>query len=303
MTNRFISILLILLITVSFLGCSNNVQNQETSTQNTYSNENTKASTEDNRIEQTNSDYIIQAEWITFYFSKQDFDINEVPDIAFEANLIMSDIRNFLNVSYTSKEAIESICYFNSSYSDNSAPYRSICNYTEKKIYCVSLDDFVHEYVHLICGNNSSLVYQPNDIFIEGLASYIELNFHENIASTAYKYFQSPPMSKSSNQSEHREICNLLSNKGYTHNEKNYRKAFIALLDKSYDISKIDRDSDFYKYYIGYIFVEHCIENLGGIEKFMSVYEDSVTFYDIYEITVDELILKICNDNTRLFFE
>ena len=110
-------------------------------------------------------------------------------------------------------------------------------------------------------------------------------------------------MPKNSNQSEHKEICNLISNKGYTYNEKNYIKAFIALLDKNYDISKIDKNSDLFKYYIGYMFVEHCIENLGGIEKFMSVYEDSVTFSDIYEITVDELILNICAHNTSLFFE
>ena len=76
-----------------------------------------------------------------------------------------------------------------------------------------------------------------------------------------------------------------------------------AILDKNYDVTKIDVNSDFYKYNIGQIFVDYCINQLGGLEKFISVYCDSVTMVDVYGMSVDELVINACEYNTLLFYK
>ena len=97
-------------------------------------------------------------------------------------------------------------------------------------------------------------------------------------------------------------ICDLLSDNGLAYNAENYNKAFVAILDKKYDVTKIDVNSDFYKYNIGQIFVDYCINQLGGLEKFVSVYCDSVTIADVYGKSVDELVIEACAYNTSTFY-
>lgn len=74
-------------------------------------------------------------------------------------------------------------------------------------------------------------------------------------------------------------------------------------MDKNYDISNVDKNSDFYQYYIGAVFVDYCIHQLGGLETFLSVYCDSVTVIDVYGKSVDDLIIEACAFNTTMFYE
>ena len=240
---------------------------------------------------------------MTFYFSKGDFKESDVEDVAEEAVAVMTDVRNYLNVNCTLEEAKETICYFDSTYRNKDGQKRSWCFWDEKKMYCISLDDFVHEYVHMISENNDDLVYHPSKLFSEGLAQYVSLNFYNGIASRQYAFFKEAPVSKNSNASEHQMICDLLSDNGLAYNAENYNKAFVAILDKNYDVTKIDVSSDFYKYNIGQIFVDYCINQLGGLEKFVSVYCDSVTIADVYGKSVDDLVIEACAYNTSTFYK
>ena len=52
---------------------------------------------------------------------------------------------------------------------------------------------------------------------------------------------------------------------------RNYRKAAVALLEW-YGGYPEDREN--YSYEIGQIFVEYCVEELGGMQKFMSAFND-----------------------------
>ena len=81
---------------------------------------------------------------------------------------------------------------------------------------------------------------------------------------------------------------------------KNYSKAYIALLARSHDISKIDTSE--YIYQIGYVFVDYCINQLGGLEKFLGVYSDCVTVVDVYGKNVDALVLEACDYNKAVFY-
>ena len=98
-------------------------------------------------------------------------------------------------------------------------------------------------------------------------------------------------------------ICDLLSDNGLAYTAKNYNKAFVAILDKNYGITKIDVNSDFYKYNIGQIFVDYCINQLGGLEKFIYVYCDSVTVADVYGKSADELVIEACAYNKVSFYK
>ena len=299
MIKRILSIILVLVIFGCLYGCNqgNRVEDEPTETI-TDTDE-----TEPNLIEQTESDYFISTDWMTFYFSKGDFKESDVENIAEEAVSVMTDVRNYLKVKYTLEEAEETVCYFDSTYRNKNGQKRSSCLWDEKKLYCISLDDFVHEYVHMISESNENLVYHPSKLFSEGLAQYVSLNFYNGIASRQYAFFKEAPVSKNSNASEHQMICDLLSDNGLAYNAENYNKAFVAILDKNYDVTKIDVSSDFYKYNIGHIFVDYCINQLGGLEKFISVYCDSVTVADVYGKPVDELVIEACAYNTVTFYK
>ena len=214
----------------------------------------------------------------------------------------MADIRNYLKVNYSLEEAKETICYFDSTYRNKEGQKRSWCFWDEKKMYCISPDDFVHEYVHMISENNKDLVYHPSKLFSEGLAQYVSLNFYDGIATKQYAFFKEESVSQNSNASEHQMICDLLSDNGLAYNAENYNKAFVAILDKNYDVTKIDVNSDFYKYNIGQVFVDYCINQLGGFEQFISVYCDSVTIADVYGKSVDDLVIEACAYNTSTFY-
>ena len=255
--------------------------------------------TESNPIEQTEFDYIVCTDWMKFYFSKKEFKESDIADIVTEAESVMADIRSYLKVNYTLEEAKETVCYFDSAYRNGDGQKRSSCYSNERRIQCVSLDDFVHEYVHMISQNNADLVYFPNKLFIEGLAEYISWNFHDEIASKEYTFFEEP--SFSGNPSE--VITDLLSKKALVYNAENANKALIAAIQKYSDISEIDKNSDFYNYNIGPVFIDYCIQKLGGLEKFMSVYNDSITIIDVYGKSVDELVFEACAYNTSMFFD
>ena len=299
MIKRIISFLLVLLALSCLYGCNQGNRVEDEPTETTTGTDKTEPSL----IEQTESDYIISTDWMTFYFSKGDFKESDVEDIAEEAALVMTDVRNYLNVNCTLEEAKETVCYFDSTYRNKDGQKRSWCFWDEKKMYCISLDDFVHEYVHMISENNEDLVYHPSKLFSEGLAQHVSLNFYDGIATKQYTFFKEESVSKNSNASEHQMICDLLSDNGLAYNAENYNKAFVAILDKNYDVTKIDVNSDFYKYNIGQIFVDYCINQLGGLEKFVSVYCDSVTIADVYGKSVDDLVIEACAYNTSTFYK
>ena len=247
--------------------------------------------------------YIVSSEWMNLCFSQKDFTEAEAKNIAEEALLVMSDIRNYLDLNYTLDEALGSVCYFDSSYKNANGESRSMCFTNEKIIYCISLDGFVHEYVHLISANNADLVYLPQDLFIEGLAEYVSLNFYGSVATQNYVFFKERAIQKSSSQAEDRLLCELLAKKELECNASNYTKAFVAMLYKNYDASQINKNADYYKYCVGYVFADYCINRIMDLESFIDVYADSVTLTDVCGKNFDSLVAEACEYNMALFYK
>ena len=290
MNKIILSTFIFLSIILGTFGCS-------------HVNESSKLTDIDNStLNQDDLYYIVQDDWITLCFSKEDFNENTASMITNEAKNVMKDIRNFLNINYTLEQAKDTICYFDSNYRFEGQS-RSRCFWEEKIMYCVVVDDFVHEYVHMISQNNSNLVYKPSKLFIEGLAEYVSLNFYNGIASKKYEHFMEKSVSKVSNELEHQQICDLLLSNGFEYNAPNYIKATVSIIYDLGGLSKLDPNSDFYQYSIGFIFVDYYIKQFGGIEKFMSVYCDNVIIRDISDKTIEELVLDACEYNSHLFYQ
>ena len=260
-------------------------------------------STQNVAKEQNEKYYTVSTEWMDFYLSKKDFSEADVIDIVNEAVLLMADVRSYLDLNYTLNEAEDSACYFDSTYKNNNGENRSMCFTEEKIIYCISLDSLVHEYVHLISGNNADLVYSPSDVLIEGLAEYVSLNFYSEIASQNYIFFKERVVLKSSDLTEDRLICQLLTENRLEYNASNYTKAFVAMLCRDYGLSKINKDADYYKYSVGYVLADYCINQYLGLERFIDVYTDSITFVDVYGKSIDTLVEDACVHNISLFYK
>lgn len=299
MIKRTVLSLLALTLLCCFVGCDSDASQQETS-------EPTWAVTDEpdsSVIEQNDSAYMVHTEWMTLCFSKKDYDEAEVGAISEEATRVMADIRGYLGVSYTLDDAEGAVCYFDCDYRYNEEENRSWCFWNERKMYCVTLDDFVHEYTHMVSNGNQDLVYYPGKLFSEGLAQYVSYRFYDEIASEAYAYFKGESDLESSNPFVHQTVCELLSRGGLPHNASNYMKAFVAVEGKMNDISKVDPDSDFYNYQIGFVFVDYYVEQFGGIKGFMALYCDSITMSDLYGRTIDELVTIAYHHNMNSFFK
>lgn len=290
MINRIISIALVLAFAVSLCGCIRDHADQSLS-----------ESIEVSKIAQNDTYYIVNTEWMTFYLSKKDFEENTVNDIVTEAVSVMAEIRDYLEVSYTLEHAKGAACYFDSSYIDDKEQNRSQCFWREKLMYCVLPQDFIHEYVHMVTGNNSDMVYKPDDIFIEGLAEYVSINFYGSITGKEYRYFKEADVFSDTNSEAYQAISTFLTQKGLPLNKENYTRLEAHLLYRDLGIASIDKNSDFYKYYIGFVFVDYCIEQLGGLEQFLQVYCDCITASEVYGKTVDALIEDACEHNKNFF--
>ena len=217
----------------------------------------------------------------------------------------IGDLAKICNVSTQTLRYYDSEGILKADIIDSSSGYRfysldAIEKY-KKIIYCLSLYDFVHEYVHIVMENNTELVYVPAEIFREGFAQYVSLNFFDNISESSYSFFKEPPISKNSNEAEHNQISKLLTDNDLEYNAKNYTKAFVYLYSRNYDLSELDTSSDFYNYYVGYLLTEYCVNELGGLNRFISVYYDSITIEETYGKTLYEIINKACDNNEKLF--
>ena len=252
-------------------------------------------------IEENGRYYIVQTKWMLFYFLKQEYHREEILNIVTEAVSVMADVRNYLGVNYTLEDAKILTCYFDSTYRYNNTDKSSFV-FGKQRLNCRSLLVFVHEYVHAVSYSNTDCLYIPTGIFSEGLAQYICMEFYQNIASQEYVYFGEWPVDVLQNEAEHQMFCDLLSRNGFAYNAVNYNKAWVAHVEKYYSHIEINKSNDFYRYQQGAVFVDYCINQLGGMNKFMRAFNDSVQFEKIYGKSAEEILNEALAYNMSLFY-
>ena len=106
-----------LLILSCLYGCNQDDRVEDKPTETTTDTDKTEPSL----IEQTESDYIISADWMTFYFSKKDFKESDVEDIAEEAKNSRKPVTNSSISGYftTSGDGYNSVTEVNGVYYKN----------------------------------------------------------------------------------------------------------------------------------------------------------------------------------------
>ena len=213
--------------------------------------------------------------------------------IVVEAVSLMADIRAYLGVYYTKDDAQGAVCYFNSAITES---FDGSFSSYDQSLRCRNLSVFVHEYAHMVSISSSECVYKPEKLFTEGLATYVQYTFH-HATSQEYRYFEEAPVHEW-DASTHKLICNLIAQSGVEYNAENYRKAIVALFEL---YGGYPEDRAEYPYEIGQIFVEYCVEELGGMQKFMSAFNDYLKFEDIYGKTVEEVVKEAREWNMAQF--
>ena len=255
-------------------------------------------------IEEDSSNYIVRTKWMTFYFSKKEYPREEILNIVTEAVSVMEDVRDYLGVNYTLDDAKNLTCYFNSMYDKgNNGGSKFII--TEQRLDCGRLGVFVHEYVHAVSLSNSDCLYRPTGIFVEGLAQYICMAFHSNIASQSYFYFgEEWPIENLYlyTEKDHQTFYDMLAQNNFEYNATNYNKAQIAYVEKYYSYIEIDKASGTYLYQQGAIFTDYCINQLGGVNKFMRAFNENVQFESIYGKSVEEIFEEALAYNMSIFY-
>ena len=246
------------------------------------------------KIEEDERSYFVRTEWMKFHFSKLDYQKEDVMPIVVEAVALMADVRDYLGVDYTIGDAQGAICYFNSQFNDT-VDGRFYHYY--QRIMCRNLSVFVHEYAHMVSISSSDCLYTPQKLFVEGLATYVQYTFH-HATSQEYQYFQEDQIYEWG-EPHHQYICDIIEQGGVEYNAENYKKATIVMMEiywGGYSEERLD-----YPYEIGQIFVEYCVEELGGMQKFMRAFGDYLKFEDVYGKTVEEVVKEAREWNMAQF--
>lgn len=247
------------------------------------------------KVEEYERWYSVRTDWMTFHFFKSDYQKEDILPIVIEAVSLMADIRAYLGGYYTKDDAQGAVCYFSSSIDENSFDGKFF-EY-DQRLICRNPSIFVHEYAHMVSISSSECVYKPEKLFIEGLATYVQYTFH-HATSQEYRYFEEAQIYEW-DELHHQYICDIITQSGKEYNAENYKKATIVMMEiywGGYSDERLD-----YPYEIGQIFVEYCVEELGGMQKFMSAFGDYLKFEDIYGKTVEEVVKEAREWNMAQF--
>ncbi|MBQ8719335.1 MAG: hypothetical protein IJY66_08720 [Clostridia bacterium] len=254
--------------------------------------------------------YIVRSEWLTCCFYKHDYAAQEVLAIASEALDVAADIRAFLGITYTEKQAAHTVCYFDSTHKNADGLPQSQAIPAKRMLYCGGLESFTHEYTHIVTGNSPDVRYAPEKIFSEGLADYVMYSFTEKIATKEYQYFTSYQLEQEMGSADHAAVLSMMTEKGIEKTGKNYRLAIVALFDRESRMEQLHfpvenslYQEDSYPYFVGYVLATYCIEHNGGIAPLMRAYCDYLKTPEIYGVTLEELTAQAVRHNTALFYQ
>ena len=113
MIKHIFCISLLLLLILSICGCDSSQADSVKAQENT-------------EYEVKDDYYVITTDYMTFHFSIDDFEANEILRIKDEAVRIMRKVQDYLNVSCNTLSLKGSTCYFDSSYVDQNGQSRSL---------------------------------------------------------------------------------------------------------------------------------------------------------------------------------
>ena len=252
--------------------------------------------------------YVGEGDNLVCYFKIADFKRDEAERLLEDLLALSKDICTWLGVDgYVAADGDRSktICYFDSNYIDADGNKRSYANWEIQTMWCVDPVDFAHEYVHLITGGCERLVYVPENVLVEGLATYVGAVWQEKIASKEYNVLlgYNSNIILSNDTDEKNKLESMLLNAGFELTPLNRYRVIVAygcnVLEKDEILAMKKPNSDFYNYYVGCVLIDYLASFPQGIEGVMTLYFDSMRCEKLYGKTLDDLTfdaLASCSD-------
>ncbi len=256
------------------------------------------SATEAPTSEETTSDDYKQGKYSLNYIFKDNISAEEQKKVIEEAENAILEVNQILGVDLAEKFD----CVFDSSYKNAKGQSRSEAKFQDKIIYCVEYTAFVHEYIHMLLNLSPDRIYNPNAILIEGTATYFSSVWGEKYGNN-YEHLYDGDFGRFPDVSEDEAICKKLEEQNLPLTDRNYFNATVATISKMVGFDKCQTlDGEFVNYRIGSVTVEYLITQCGGVEKFLSVYFDSIRVPDEYEKSLEDIIIDALKWNAESYF-
>ncbi len=251
-----------------------------------YDDTQSSSATEATTMEETTPDESEQAKCSLNYIFKDNVSAEEQKKVIEEAENAILEVNQILGV--TLAENFD--CVFDSSYKNAKGQGRSEAKFQDKIIYCVEYTAFIHEYIHMLLYLSPDRIYNPNAILVEGTATYFSSVWSEKYGNN-YEYLYDGSFQRFPDISEDQAICKMLEEQNLSLTEKNYFNATVTIISKMVGFDKYQTlDEEFVNYRIGSVTVEYLVTQCGGVEKFLSVYFDSIHISVVYTKNLEDII-------------
>ena len=158
---------------------------------------------------------IMESDTMIFQFHTSDFSREEAEALFTDATALSKDLCTWLDLKaedILTSDGEKPICYFYSKFTREDGVSRSWANWQQRKIYCVDPNDFAHEYIHLLVQCSNRLLYTPDNLLIEGLATYIGFTWQDALEKEDYPSIEPEWISmmgfgSSADQTTMKKIC------------------------------------------------------------------------------------------------
>lgn len=250
-----------------------------------------------------------ESETMIYCFNLKDFTIQEAEMLLADAEALSGALCVWLDVDASdmvSTDGKKATCYFDSSFRMDDGQKRSQADTRNRKIYCVTPSDYVHEYVHLVTDCSQRQISLPSNLMLEGLATYIGFTWQDTVIDTVYAGI--PPAKAgglSTDPTEKAAMEQMLADASLELTPLNVYRVGVAYSCKVFGMDQVldteTENPDFYHYRVGCILIDYLMKQSGGKEDVMALYFDAMRAEELYGVTIDELIGRALEDCIQTF--
>lgn len=282
-------------------GCSDCTEPPDSTERTTF------AADDDSPIRAEGVWLIGESETMVYCFRRTDFTEAEAELLLADATALAEDICRWLKVDsadMVSTDGEKPICYFDSTYRWN-GEIRSSTKVYERKMWCVTPEDYVHEYVHMVSGCSNRLIYMPDNLLREGLATYVGFTWQETLALGEYPSVPHTTVRLSTNDPSERAVIEQMLDASIEQTPLNIYRAEMAYACETYGIDRVlaieQTNEEYFMYHVGCILIDYLMKQSGGRADVMALYFDAMQAESIYGASLDELIRSAVEDCMQAF--
>lgn len=244
-----------------------------------------------------------ESDTMRYYFHVSDYSAEEAEAIHADLVRLAADICAWLGVDaddMVTSDGEKPICYFYSNARMEDGQNRSHADWTKREMWCTSLNHFVHEYVHMVTLLSDEKIYTPENLLIEGLATYVGYTWQETLATGDYATVPYEELRISEGDPVGQAVIERMNDASLDQTMLNFYRAELAYVCQTYGVDVAlateQTNNEYFKYHVGCILIDYLMRQAGGIEDVMSLYFDSLSAEAIYGAPLEELVRMAVED-------